>query len=75
VQNAVEYMVRIKDFLACRGVSKAWRAAVSDAVGYLNDKCWTELDGTEATDRCGDGFGSTVIMPASAVRCCACGRG
>jgi hypothetical protein len=48
VQNAVEYLVRIKDFLACRGVSKAWRAAVSDAVGYLNDKCWTELDGTDA---------------------------
>jgi Leucine-rich repeat (LRR) protein len=48
VQNAAEYIGSVVNFLQLRGVSRAWNGAISDAVGYLNNKCWTELiDGFE----------------------------
>jgi Leucine-rich repeat (LRR) protein len=43
VQNTAEYLGRVAGFLAFRGVSIAWQGAVSDAVGFLNGRCWTRL--------------------------------
>jgi hypothetical protein len=43
VQNTAEYLARVAGFLSFRGVSITWQGAVSDAVGFLNGRCWTEL--------------------------------
>jgi Leucine-rich repeat (LRR) protein len=43
VQNTAEYLGRVAGFLSFRGVSIMWQGAVSDAVGFLNGRCWTEL--------------------------------
>jgi hypothetical protein len=43
VQNTAEYLGRVAGFLSFRGVSITWQGAVSDAVGFLNGRCWTEL--------------------------------
>jgi Leucine-rich repeat (LRR) protein len=43
VQNAAEYVGRVANLLSFRGVSTTWHAAVSDAVGFLNERCWTQL--------------------------------
>jgi Leucine-rich repeat (LRR) protein len=43
VQNAAEYLGRVTDLLSFRGVSTAWQSAVCDALGYLNDRCWTRF--------------------------------
>jgi hypothetical protein len=64
VQNTAEYLGRVAGFLSFRGVSIMWQGAVSDAVGFLNGRCWTELnihsplfvtlclDGRAAVERC-----------------------
>jgi Leucine-rich repeat (LRR) protein len=64
VQNTAEYLGRVAGFLSFRGVSITWQGAVSDAVGFLNGRCWTELsihsplfvtlclDDGAAVDRC-----------------------
>jgi hypothetical protein len=44
VQNTAEYLGRVAGFLSFRGVSITWQGAVSDAVGFLNGRCWTELN-------------------------------
>jgi hypothetical protein len=44
VQNTAEYLGRVPSLLSFRGVSTAWHDAVSDAVGFLNGRCWTELE-------------------------------
>jgi hypothetical protein len=41
VQNIAEYSGCVADLLSIRGVSKGWHSAVSDAVGFLNGRCWT----------------------------------
>jgi hypothetical protein len=43
VQNTAEYLGRVPSLLSFRGVSTGWQDAVSDAVGFLNGRCWTEL--------------------------------
>jgi hypothetical protein len=44
VQNTAEYLGRVADFLSFRGVSAEWEGAVSDAVGFLNGRCWNQLE-------------------------------
>jgi Leucine-rich repeat (LRR) protein len=43
VQNTAEYLGRVAGLLSFRGVSTEWHGAVSDAVGFLNGRCWTQL--------------------------------
>jgi Leucine-rich repeat (LRR) protein len=43
VQNTAEYLGRVPSLLSFRGVSTGWQDAVSDAVGFLNGRCWTRL--------------------------------
>jgi Leucine-rich repeat (LRR) protein len=43
VQNTAEYLGRVAGLLSFRGVSTEWQGAVSDAVGFLNDRCWNRL--------------------------------
>jgi hypothetical protein len=47
VQNTAEYLGRVAGFLSFRGVSTEWQGAVSDAVGFLNSRCWNRLDCSE----------------------------
>jgi Leucine-rich repeat (LRR) protein len=44
VQNTAEYLGRVASFLSFRGVSTEWQGAVSDAVGFLNGRCWNRLE-------------------------------
>jgi hypothetical protein len=43
VQNTAEYLGRVPSLLSFRGVSIGWQGTVSDAVGFLNGRCWTRL--------------------------------
>jgi Leucine-rich repeat (LRR) protein len=43
VQNTAEYLGRVAGLLSFRGVSTEWQRAVSDAVGFLNGRCWNRL--------------------------------
>jgi Leucine-rich repeat (LRR) protein len=43
VQNTAEYLGRVAGLLSFRGVSTEWQGAVSDAVGFLNSRCWNRL--------------------------------
>jgi Leucine-rich repeat (LRR) protein len=47
VQNTAEYVGRVAGLLSFRGVSTEWQGAVSDAVGFLNGRCWNRLDCNE----------------------------
>jgi Leucine-rich repeat (LRR) protein len=45
VQNVAEYAsASISDLMSLRGVSREFKSAVSDAVGFLNGRCWTALE-------------------------------
>jgi hypothetical protein len=44
VQNTAEYSGSVARLVSFRGVSSAWQDAVSDAVGFLNGRCWTRLE-------------------------------
>jgi hypothetical protein len=44
VQNTAEYSGSVASLVSFRGVSSEWQGAVSDAVGFLNGRCWTRLD-------------------------------
>jgi Leucine-rich repeat (LRR) protein len=44
VQNTAEFLGRVTGLLAFRGVSTEWQGAVSDAVGFLNGRCWDQLE-------------------------------
>jgi Leucine-rich repeat (LRR) protein len=44
VQNTAEYLGRVAPLLSFRGVSTEWQGAVSDAVGFLNGRCWNRLE-------------------------------
>jgi hypothetical protein len=44
VQTIAEYSGSVASLVSFRGVSSVWQAAVSDAVGFLNGRCWTELE-------------------------------
>jgi Leucine-rich repeat (LRR) protein len=44
VQNTAEYLGRVARLLSFRGVSTEWQGAVSDAVGFLNGRCWNQLE-------------------------------
>jgi hypothetical protein len=56
VQNTAEYLGCVPSLLSFRGVSTGWQGAVSDAVGFLNGRCWTQLgkDGPLWTSLCLD---------------------
>jgi hypothetical protein len=43
VQNTAEYLGCVPSLLSFRGVSTGWQGAVSDAVGFLNGRCWNHL--------------------------------
>jgi hypothetical protein len=43
VQNTAEYLGSVPSLLSFRGVSTGWQGAVSDAMGFLNGRCWTRL--------------------------------
>jgi hypothetical protein len=43
VQNTAEYLERVSSVLSFRGVSTGWQGAVSDAMGFVNGRCWTQL--------------------------------
>jgi Leucine-rich repeat (LRR) protein len=47
VQNIAEYLGRVAGLLSFRGVSTEWQGAVSDAVGFLNGRCWNRLEWNE----------------------------
>jgi Leucine-rich repeat (LRR) protein len=47
VQNTAEYLGRVAGFLSFRGVSTEWLGAVSDAVGFLNGRCWDRLESND----------------------------
>jgi Leucine-rich repeat (LRR) protein len=47
VQNTAECLGRVAGFLSFRGVSTEWQGAVSDAVGFLNGRCWDRLECNE----------------------------
>jgi hypothetical protein len=47
VQNTAECLGRVAGLLSFRGVSTEWQGAVSDAVGFLNDRCWNRLECNE----------------------------
>jgi Leucine-rich repeat (LRR) protein len=53
VQNTAEYLGRVAGLLSFRGVSTEWQGAVSDAVGFLNGRCWNRLE-------CEDEYSSPV---------------
>jgi Leucine-rich repeat (LRR) protein len=44
VQNTAEYLGRVAGLLSFRGVSTEWQGAVSDALGFLNGRCWDRLE-------------------------------
>jgi Leucine-rich repeat (LRR) protein len=44
VQNTAEYLGHVAGLLSFRGVSTEWQGAVSDAVGFLNGRCWNQLE-------------------------------
>jgi hypothetical protein len=44
VQNTAEYLGRVASLLSFRGVSTEWQSAVSDAVGFLNGRCWNRFE-------------------------------
>jgi hypothetical protein len=44
VQNTAEYSGSVASLVSFRGVSSMWQDAVSDAVGFLNGRCWTQLE-------------------------------
>jgi hypothetical protein len=49
VQNTAEYAsANIADLMALRRVSHEFKNAVSDAVGFLNDRCWTAFEARNA---------------------------
>jgi hypothetical protein len=54
VQNTAEYLGRVAGFLSFRGVSTEWQGAVSDAVGFLNGRCWDRLECHELRDHLGN---------------------
>jgi Leucine-rich repeat (LRR) protein len=43
IQNTVEYASTIADVLSWRDVSTGAKIAVSDAIGFLNERCWDKL--------------------------------
>jgi hypothetical protein len=74
VQNTAEYLGRVAGLLSFRGVSTEWQGAVSDAVGFLNGRCWNRLECNGSDSNCGHGFGSTMQQPSLAALCCVCGQ-
>jgi hypothetical protein len=44
VQNTAEFSGSVASLVSFRGVSPVWQVAVSDAVGFLNGRCWTQLE-------------------------------
>jgi hypothetical protein len=60
VQNTAEYAsANIADLMSLRGVSHEFENAVSDAMGFLNDRCWTAFEARDAT------LGATSLLWAS----------
>jgi hypothetical protein len=70
VQNTAEYSGSVASLVSFRGVSSEWQDAVSDAVGFLNGRCWTQLEEKEMA-RCGGRFVSIAPRWSLAARCCA----
>jgi Leucine-rich repeat (LRR) protein len=54
VQNTAEYLGRVAGLLSFRGVSTEWQGAVSDAVGFLNGRCWNRLECNERLEYLGN---------------------
>jgi internalin A len=73
VQNTAEYLGRVAGLLSFRGVSTEWQGAVSDAVGFLNGRCWNRLEWNEysAPVNCDDLWARLRLDDAAAVARCA----
>jgi Leucine-rich repeat (LRR) protein len=73
VQTTAEYLGRVAGLLSFRGVSTAWQGAVSDAVGFLNGRCWNHLekDRDAWNETAADSIWSSLRLndAATAVRC------
>jgi hypothetical protein len=75
VQNTAEYLGRVAGSLSFRGVSTEWQGAVSDAVGFLNGRCWHRLEWNDHEDlspvTCGELWARLRLDDAAAVARCA----
>jgi Leucine-rich repeat (LRR) protein len=72
-QNTAEYLGRVAGLLSFRGVSTEWQGAVSDAVGFLNGRCWNRLEWNDRSLPVGiDGLWTRLRLDdAAAVARCA----
>jgi hypothetical protein len=68
VQNTAEYSGSVASLVSFRDVSSAWQDAVSDAVGFLNGRCWTQLgsDGPLCRSLC---FDHPTVVTRCALLC------
>jgi hypothetical protein len=80
VQNTAEYLGRVAGLLSFRGVSTEWQGAVSDAVGFLNGRCWNRLVchwheylSAVASDELWTRLRSMMKRSSLAALCCVCG--
>jgi hypothetical protein len=73
VQNTAEYLGRVAGLLSFRGVSTEWQGAVSDALGFLNGRCWNRLEGNEylSLDDSNELWAQLRLDDAAAVTGCA----
>jgi Leucine-rich repeat (LRR) protein len=73
VQNTAEYLGRVAGLLSFRGVSTEWQGAVSDAVGFLNGRCWHRLECNEysSSAACDELWARLWLDDAAAVARCA----
>jgi hypothetical protein len=74
VQNTAEYLGRVAGLLSFRGVSTEWQGAVSDAVGFLNGRCWNRLvcnvhDDDFWPDDCDELWARLRLDDATVARC------
>jgi hypothetical protein len=61
VQNTAEYLGRVARLLSFRRVATEWQRAVSDAVGFLNGRCWDRLECNEYSSPSVVSLGSGVL--------------
>jgi hypothetical protein len=71
VQNTAEYLGRVSSLLSFRGVSTGWQGAVSDAMGFLNGRCWTQLKLKRQYGENGPLWASLEVDTATMVARCA----
>jgi Leucine-rich repeat (LRR) protein len=77
LQNVSEYLDTLDALLSCRAVSQQWHSAVADALGFINDRCWTAINVSASTSpHCSEKSSTALIhhftkTTATKVICCA----